>query len=121
MNGLFPCYFTSVEVDESANLANWSVPGKPLIGVGGAMDLASGAKKLIVTMLHTDRGGASKIVPACSMPLTARNAVDVVITELGVFRFEDQQLVLSELMPDVSLDEARMKTDATFIERLEAP
>ncbi len=110
-----------LQVDESANLANWSVPGKPLIGVGGAMDLASGAKKLIVTMLHTDRGGASKIVPACSMPLTARNAVDVVITELGVFRFEDQQLVLTELMPDVSLDEARMKTDATFIERLEGP
>ncbi len=76
-----------LQVDEAANLANWAVPGKPLLGVGGAMDLASGAKKLIITMTHTDRDGSPKILPACTLPLTSRGAVDVVITDLAVFRF----------------------------------
>ncbi|MBD0288924.1 MAG: 3-oxoacid CoA-transferase subunit B, partial [Flavisolibacter sp.] len=69
-----------LEVDEQANLANWAVPGKPLLGVGGAMDLASGAKRLIITMTHTNSDGSSKIVPSCTLPLTAMNAVDMVIT-----------------------------------------
>ena len=69
-----------LEVDEQANLANWAVPGKPLLGVGGAMDLASGAKKLIITMTHTNNDGSSKIVPSCSLPLTAMKAVDMIIT-----------------------------------------
>jgi 3-oxoacid CoA-transferase len=60
-----------LEVDEKGNLANWAVPGKPLLGVGGAMDLASGAKKLIITLIHTDTDGTSKIVPECKLPLTA--------------------------------------------------
>lgn len=104
-----------LQVDERANLANWAVPGKPLLGVGGAMDLASGAKRLIITMNHTSPDGTSKIVPECTLPLTAIGAVDMVITELGVFGFPDGALTLLELMPDVSLDELRAKTAAQFV------
>ncbi|MCI0712347.1 MAG: 3-oxoacid CoA-transferase [Chloroflexi bacterium] len=107
-----------LEVDEAANLANWAVPGKPLLGVGGAMDLASGARRLIVTMTHTDRNGNSKIVPVCSLPLTAVGVVDMVITELAVFTYPDDKLTLIELMPGATLDEVRAKTTATFIENL---
>ena len=107
-----------LEVDARGNLANWAVPGKPLLGVGGAMDLASGAKRLIVTMTHTSPGGAPKIVPECRLPLTARGAVDVVITDLAVFRFQEGRLRLVELMPGVTLDEVRAKTSAPFVEAL---
>lgn len=103
-----------LQVDESANLANWAVPGKPLLGVGGAMDLASGAKRLIITMTHRNRDGTSKIIPCCTLPLTATGVVDVVITDLAVFTFPDGQLTLSELMPGATLDEVRAKTTASF-------
>ncbi len=104
-----------LQVDESADLANWAVPGKPLLGVGGAMDLASGAKRLIVTLTHTDRKGNSKIVPKCTLPLTATNAVDMIITDLAVFKFIDGQLTLIELMPNTTLEEVMEKTEATFM------
>ena len=107
-----------LEVDEQANLANWAVPGKPLLGVGGAMDLATGAKRLIITMTHTNRDGSAKIVPACSLPLTAMGAVDLVITELAVFRFIEGQLTLIELMPGATLAEVQAKTAARFVTRL---
>jgi len=107
-----------LEVDEKGNLANWAVPGKPLLGVGGAMDLASGAKKLIVTLTHADPDGTSKIVPECTLPLTAIGVVDVVITELAVFKYLEEQLILVELMPGASLEEVRAKTKAKFVERL---
>lgn len=107
-----------LEVDEKGNLANWAVPGKPLLGVGGAMDLASGAKKLIVTLTHADPDGTSKIVPECTLPLTAIGVVDVVITELAVFKYLEGQLTLVELMPGASLEEVRMKTQAKFVEKL---
>ncbi len=107
-----------LEVDEKGNLANWAVPGKPLLGVGGAMDLASGAKKLIVTLTHADPDGTSKIVPECTLPLTAIGVVDVVITELAVFKYMEGQLTLVELMPGASLEEVRAKTQAKFVERL---
>lgn len=103
-----------LQVDESGNLANWAVPGKPLLGVGGAMDLASGAKKLIITMTHTDRDGSPKILPACTLPLTSRGAVDVVITDLAVFRFVNGRLTLTALMPGVTVDEVKAKTAAAF-------
>ena len=103
-----------LQVDEGANLANWAVPGKPLLGVGGAMDLASGVRKLIVTMMHTSRDGAAKIVPACTLPLTAVGTVSVVVTELAKFRFVDGQLTLVEVMPGATLDEIRAKTAAHF-------
>lgn len=107
-----------LEVDEKGNLANWAVPGKPLLGVGGAMDLASGAKKLIVTLTHADPDGTSKIVPECTLPLTAIGVVDVVITELAVFKYLEGQLTLVELMPGASLEEVRAKTQAKFVEKL---
>ena len=107
-----------LQVDEAGNLANWAVPGKPLLGVGGAMDLASGAKRLIITMTHASRRGEAKIVPHCTLPLTAQGAVKMVITELAVFAFIDGQLTLIELMPGATLEEVREKTTAAFVERL---
>ncbi|HEX3159703.1 MAG TPA: 3-oxoacid CoA-transferase [Gemmatimonadaceae bacterium] len=109
-----------LQVDEHANLANWAVPGKPLLGVGGAMDLATGAKRLIIMMTHTGPDGSSKIVPDCTLPLTARAVVDMVITDLAVFTVDDGQLALTELLPGATLDEVRAKTSARFVERLAA-
>ena len=108
-----------LQVDEEANLANWAVPGKPLLGVGGAMDLASGAKRLIILMTHTAKG-EPKIVPRCTLPLTARGVVDMVITDLAVFSFDDGRLALVELMPGATLEQVRATTSASFIERLDA-
>ncbi|KPM48910.1 3-oxoacid CoA-transferase [Jiulongibacter sediminis] len=107
-----------LEIDEAGNLANWAVPGKPLLGVGGAMDLASGAKKLIITLSHTDRAGNSKVVPECTLPLTAHNCVDMCITELAVFKYINGKLTLLEVMPGSSLEEVRAKTAAKFEEKL---
>lgn len=107
-----------LEVDEAGNLANWAVPGKPILGVGGAMDLASGAKKLVITLTHANRDGSSKIVPRCSLPLTAQKAVSVVITDLAVFDYSDGRLTLREIMPGSNLEEIRAKTAANFVERL---
>ena len=108
-----------LEVDEEASLANWAVPGKPLLGVGGAMDLASGAKRLIVLMTHTTPKGAPKIVPRCTLPLTARGVVDMLITDLAVFRFDGGRLTLVELMPGATIEAVRAGTSASFVERLE--
>jgi len=107
-----------LQVDEAANLANWAVPGEPLLGVGGAMDLASGAKRLIVTMTHTSRTGEPKILREITLPLTARHAVDMVITDLAVFKFINRRLTLVELMPGASLDQVRVLTEASFAEAL---
>lgn len=107
-----------LEVDEHANLANWAAPGQPLLGIGGAMDLAVGAKRLIITMQHTNPDGSVRIVPRCTLPLTAAGVVNLVITELAVFAFEAGQLVLRELMPGATLDEVRARTTARFQEAL---
>ncbi len=106
-----------LEVDEQANLANWAVPGKPLLGVGGAMDLAKGAKRLMIPMTHTNPNGSPKIVPACILPLTAKSVVDLVITELAVFGYPDGKLTLLELMPGATLEEVRAKTSGGYAER----
>ena len=103
-----------LQVDEQGNLANWAVPGRPLLGVGGAMDLASGAGRLIVTMTHCDKRGNSKVVPRCDLPLTARKAVDVLITDLAVFNFDDSGMRLVKLLPGVTEDEVRQKTAAKY-------
>ncbi|MBW3518088.1 3-oxoacid CoA-transferase [Flavobacterium sp. NKUCC04_CG] len=107
-----------LQVDENANLANWAVPGQPLLGVGGAMDLASGAKRLIITMMHTEKNGDAKIVPRCDLPLTALGAVNMIITDKAVFEFIDGALTLIEVMPGSTLAEVRLATTAHFIERL---
>ena len=103
-----------LQVDEQANLANWAVPGRPLLGLGGAMDLASGAKRLVVTMSHMNRDGASKVVKECTLPLTASRAVAVLITELAKFRFIDGQMTLVQVMPGATLEEIAEKTEASY-------
>lgn len=108
-----------LEVDEAGNLANWAVPGQPLLGVGGAMDLATGARRLIITMTHTNPGGSPKIVPACTLPLTALNTVDMIITDLAVFRFIRGRLTLTALMPGSSIEEVQSKTTASYLIALE--
>jgi 3-oxoacid CoA-transferase len=106
-----------LECDEDGNLANWAVPNKPLLGVGGAMDLAKGAKRLIITMTHTNPDGSPKIVPSCVLPLTASGVVKMIITDLAVFAYPEGKLTLIELMPNATLEEVRAKTSAKFEEK----
>lgn len=103
-----------LQVDQHGSLANWAVPGKPLLGVGGAMDLASGAKRLVVVMSHVDKDGASKVVEECDLPLTVRSAVDVLITDLAVFEFADGEMVLTGLMPGSSEEKVAQHTSARY-------
>ncbi|MDB4512112.1 3-oxoacid CoA-transferase [Arenicella sp.] len=103
-----------LQVDQDGNLANWSVPGKPLLGVGGAMDLATGVHRLIVTMMHCDRAGNPKILPKCTLPLTAKDVVDVLVTERAVFHFDDGKMQLTSLMPGYSVDDIQACTSAKF-------
>ncbi len=107
-----------LQVDEAGNLANWAVPGQPLLGMGGAMDLASGARRLIITMTHTDSKGRPKIVPECTLPLTAQGVVAMVITDLAVFEYVEGKLTLTELMPGATLEQVRAGTSAAFVEAL---
>lgn len=103
-----------LQVDQEGNLANWAVPNRPLLGVGGAMDLAVGAKKLVVTMTHVDKDGNSKCVDQCALPLTALAAVDVLITDLAVFQFSSGRPVLTALMPGATVEQVRLNTDFPF-------
>ncbi len=103
------------EVDEQGNLANWTVPGKTTAGMGGAMDLVSGAKCVIVMSEHCDRAGNPKIVKKCTLPLTAAQEVDYVVTELCVLHRTAEGLVLEELAPGVTKEEVIEKTGATLI------
>ena len=105
----------ALEVSAAGDIANWAVPGKDVLGVGGAMDLVVGARRVIITMTHVASNGDPKIVPACTYPLTAHGCVDVVVTELAVFRLVDGRLTLTELMPGVSLDEVLHKTAADVV------
>ena len=102
------------EVDEKANIANWIIPDGRMLGVGGAMDLVTGAKRVIVAMQHLDRKGRSKLKRACSLPITGFGEADLVVTELGVFRFEGGRYILAEIAPEVTLEEISKITDAAF-------
>lgn len=104
-----------LQVDEVGNLANWAVPGKPLLGVGGAMDLANGADRLIVTMLHCNRDGTSKVLKKCTLPITARGVVDVLITDRAIFHFKDSWMLLKHIFPGYTLDDIKQSTEANFI------
>lgn len=104
----------ALQVDEKGFIANWAIPGQNIMGVGGAMDLLSGAKKVIVTTNHTAKDGKPKIVSSCSYPITSIRKVDLIITELAVFECKNEQLELIELMPGVELKEVLDKTEAFF-------
>ncbi len=104
----------AMEVDEHGNIANWIVPGKMVAGMGGAMDLVVGAKKVIVAMLHTQKG-AHKILKECTLPYTALKVVDMIITEMGVMEVTEEGLVLTELHPDFTFEEIQAATGCELI------
>ena len=105
----------ALEVDEKGNLANWFVPGKLVPGMGGAMDLVVGAKKVIIAMEHTQKDGSPKILKKCALPLTAVNVVNFIVTELGVMEVTEAGIVLRELAPGVTVEDIQSKTEATLI------
>lgn len=104
----------ALQVDEEGNLANWMIPGKMVPGMGGAMDLVVGAKKVIVAMEHTAKGKA-KILKKCNLPLTAKAQVDLIITEMGVMEVTENGLILKEISPEVTLEDIIAATEANLI------
>jgi len=104
----------AMEVSEAGDLANWMIPGKMVKGMGGAMDLVAGVKRVVVIMDHNNKAGAAKLLHECSLPLTGVGVVDRVITDVGVFDIADGKMTLSELAPDVTVAEARARTEASF-------
>jgi 3-oxoacid CoA-transferase B subunit len=105
----------AMEVDEAGNLANWMIPGKMIKGMGGAMDLVSGSKRLIIAMQHVGPKGDAKILKRCRLPLTARGVVDMIVTDMAVMVRTPEGLVLTETAPDVTVEEVITATEASLI------
>lgn len=104
----------ALQVDEKGNLANWIIPGKLVPGMGGAMDLVTGSKKVIVAMTHTNKGNP-KTLKKCTLPLTAMGQVDMIITEMSVMKIIDKGILLTEINPEYTLDDIRNVTEAELI------
>jgi acetate CoA/acetoacetate CoA-transferase beta subunit len=104
----------SLQVSQKGDLANWIVPGKKVPGMGGAMELAQKAKKVIVLMNHCDKNGKPKIVQKCTLPLTSGSCVDMIITEIAVFQFFEKKLWLTEIFESFDIKDVQNKTDADF-------
>lgn len=107
-------FLGALQVDEKGNLANWIIPGKMAPGMGGAMDLVVGARRVILTMEHTQKG-APKILKECNLPLTAAGQVDMIITEMGVMQITPEGIVLTEIHPEFTVEQVQAATDAKLI------
>ena len=108
----------AMEISEKGDIANWMIPGKMIKGMGGAMDLVAGVKKIIVVMEHNSKAGDPKFIPECTLPLTGKNVVDMIITDRAVFHRPDHDspFKLIELAPGVTAEEVREKTTANYVE-----
>jgi len=102
------------EVDQKGNIANWIIPNGKQLGVGGAMDLVTGAREVVIAMQHTSKNGKPKLVKQCTLPITGLGEADMVVTEYAVFVFDKGTLILREIAPEITLEELRAITDADF-------